>query len=311
MTPGRYLAILLVAALLGTPMLLIARVAPVGCPVADAPSRFLAFCRNGTYQDFEHGAYALRLRPEAVAAAQRAQVLFLGNSRVEIGFSTDATRSSFAAAGLSFYLLAFGHGETDSFAATLLHDLALHPRAIVIDVDPFFIGQPREPAEFLRDRPIRAALEYRAKAAGAALFGRACPAGASFWPCGGDLAVLRDDDDGFWSITGPGTDQILPFRSGNGKAPDPAPFIDAARHFLAGLDLPPACVVLTTVPTPQRPLDAATVRRIADAIGAGWAEPELDGLATIDTSHLTRASAERWSQAFLGEVMPTLQRCAK
>jgi hypothetical protein len=311
MLPARYLALLLLTAFIGAPALMIARVAPLGCPVADAPGRFLAFCRNGAYQDFEHGAYALRLRPDAVTATQRAQILFLGNSRVEIGFSTDATRRGFAAAGLSFYLLAFGYGESDGFAATLLHDLALHPRAVVIDADPFFTWKPGEPALFLRDHPFRAALEYRAKTAAAALLALACPAGSVAWPCGGDLAMLRDDVDGFWSITGPGTSNVLPFNSHNGKAPDPAPFIDAARRFLADLDLPPGCVVLTTVPTPQRPLDAATVHRIADAIGAAWAEPQLDGLATIDTSHLTRASAERWSAAFLEATMPVFERCAR
>jgi hypothetical protein len=311
MAARRYLAILFLVALLATPALLIARVAPLGCPVAAEPGRFLAFCRNGAYQDFEHGAYALGLRPAAVAAARRAPVLFLGNSRLELDFSTAATTRAFADAGLGYYLLGFGYGETDGFAGALLHDLALHPRAVVIDVDPFFDGRLGEPAQFLRDHPIRAALDYRAKAAAAAMLAALCPAGAAGWPCSADaLALMRDDTTGAWTISGPGLDTATPFDSRNGKASDPESFIVEARRFLAGLDLPPRCVVLTTVPTPQRPLDAATVRHIADALGARWAEPQLDGLTSFDRSHLTQESAERWSAAFLAEIMPILKGCA-
>jgi hypothetical protein len=310
MAAWRYLAILLLAAAIAAPIVLLARVAPIGCPVADGPGRFLAFCRNGTYQDFEHGAYALGLRPAAVAAARRASVLFLGNSRLELAFSTPVTDHAFAEAGLSYHLLGFGFGETDGFAAALLHDLALRPRAVVIDVDPFFDGKFGEPGQFLRDHPVRAALDYQAKAAAAALLAGFCPIGATHWPCGSAFALLRDDANGGWAISGPGLDAASPFDARNGKAPDPAPFIEEARHFLAGLDLPPRCVVLTTVPTPQRPLDAATVRAIAEAIGARWAEPQLDGLASFDRSHLTRASAERWTAAFLAETMPLLRDCA-
>jgi hypothetical protein len=310
MRAGRYLATLLLAALLAIPVLLIGETAPIGCPVPEHPGQFLAFCRNGAYQDFEHGAFALGLRPDAVAAARRAPILFLGNSRVVLGFSTKATADAFAAAGLGYYLLGFGYGETDGFAATLLKDLALHPRAVIIDVDPFFDGKLGEPAQFLRDHPARAALDYRAKAAAAALFAAFCPARATFWPCGGAVALLRDDADGAWQMLGPGRETATVFAPGGGKPADPAPVIAEARRFLAGLDLPPECVMLTTVPTPQRPLTPETVQRIAAALGASWAEPRLDGLASFDNSHLTPDSAERWSAAFLAEAMPRLQHCA-
>jgi hypothetical protein len=305
----RYLAILFCAAILAFPVLLTFQVAPIGCPVPNSSRRFLAFCRNGAYQDFEHGAYALGLRPAAVAAVRRAPVLFLGNSRLVLGFSTAATARAFAAADLRYYLLGFGYGETDGFARTLLRDLALNPRAVVIDVDPFFDGELGEPARFLRDHPVRAALEYRAKAVAAALFAAVCPVRAKHWPCGGALALLRADDDGSWELLGPDLDQATPFAARNGKPADPAPFIADGRGFLAELGVPADCVVLTTVPSPQRPLDAETVRRIAEGLGAVWAEPTLDDLASFDRSHLTRDSAERWSAALLDEIMPILRRC--
>ena len=306
----RYLAVFALVAILGAPALLIWRTAPTGCPTADRPDRFLAFCRNGRYQDFEHGAYALGLRPAAVAAAQRASVLVLGNSRIELALSGPTTAEAFAGTRLPYYLLGFGFGDGDRFAGRLIRDLGLRPTALIIDVDPFFDGVQSEPAAFLQDRPARAALDYQAKAAGAALFAAFCPPHATDWPCGGALALLRDDTTGSWTLAGPWPDTAEPFDPRNGKSADPLPYIEEARRFLQPLDLPPRCVILTTVPTPQRPLDAATVRRIAEAIGASWSEPVLDGMTSFDRSHLTRDSAERWSAAFLSEIMPILEDCA-
>ena len=306
----RYLAVFAFALVLGAPAFLVWRTAPIGCPTIDRPDRFLAFCRNGRYQDFEHGAYALGLRPAAVAAARHASVLVLGNSRIELALSGPATADAFAGTGLSYYLLGFGFGETDHFAARLIRDLGLHPTALVIDVDPFFDGALSEPAAFLQDRPARAALDYRAKAAGAALFAALCPPHAADWPCGGALALLRDDATGGWVQAGPWPDAAQPFDPRNGKSADPLPYVEEARRFLQPLGLPPHCVILTTVPTPQRPLDAETVRRIAEAIGASWSEPVLDGMSSFDRSHLARDSAERWSAAFLRDIMPILEDCA-
>lgn len=310
MNGWRYLAVFVLVAILGAPALLVWRTAPIGCPTADRPDRFLAFCRNGRYQDFEHGAYALGLRPAAAAAAQRASVLVLGNSRIELALSGPATAKAFADTRLSYYLLGFSFGETDRFAGRLIRDFGLRPTALIIDVDPFFDGALSEPAAFLQDRPARAALDYRAKAAGAALFAAFCPPHAADWPCAGALALLRDDATGSWALAGPWPDTAEPFEPRNGKSADPLPYIEEARRFLQPLGLPPRCVILTTVPTPQRPLDAATVRRIAEAIGASWSEPVLDGMASFDRSHLTRDSAERWSAAFLSEIMPIVEDCA-
>jgi hypothetical protein len=306
---ARYLLLMFVVGIAAAPLLLAGRVAPLGCPLPGAPGQFLAFCRNGAYQDFEHGAYALKIRPAAVAAAQRAAVLFLGNSRLELGFSTTATAERFAAAGHDYYLLGFGFGETDRFAAELFHRLDLHPQALVIDVDPFFDGALSEPAQFLLDQPIRAGLDYRAKAAGVSLLRAACSRQSNDWPCGGAFALWRDDATGAWEALGPGLDTAERFDPGNGKTRDPGPFVAEAQSFLAQIGMPAACVVLTTVPTPQRSLDAGTVKRIADALGAAWVEPSVPDLASFDRSHLTRDSAERWSAVFLQAAMPVLDRC--
>src|SRR5689334_5407029 len=55
--------------------------------------RYIAYCDAGNYADYEHGAFWFGLEPAASQYAKDADVLFLGNSRLQVGFSTAATRS--------------------------------------------------------------------------------------------------------------------------------------------------------------------------------------------------------------------------
>src|SRR5688500_17401087 len=47
--------------------------------------RYLAYCQATSYSDYDHGAFWFGLEPEAVDAARNADVLFLGNSRMQFG----------------------------------------------------------------------------------------------------------------------------------------------------------------------------------------------------------------------------------
>jgi len=311
MKATHYVSILLVTAAICAPLFMFLRVMPIGCPTARPPGTFLAFCGNQAYQDFEHGAYAFGLRPDAEAATKQADVIFFGNSRSQVAFSTSATRNAFASTPLRYYLLGFGYIETDGFAETLIQHLKLRPKAAVINVDTFFLGTLSEPAMFVREHPMQAELEYRLKALGAALFKTICPASATWWPCAGAVALIRDDATGAWTLSLPGSPpEPVAFDQANGRPLDASPFISNARSFLAQLGTPPSCVVLTTVPTPQQSLDPATVQQIAESLGTRWIEPEVAHLDSFDGSHLSRDSAERWSSALLAEAMPVLRQCS-
>ena len=55
------------------------------------PDRYLAYCQATNYGDYDHGAFWFGLERAALDAAANADVLFLGNSRMQFGLSTDAT----------------------------------------------------------------------------------------------------------------------------------------------------------------------------------------------------------------------------
>ena len=48
-----------------------------------APTRYLAYCGGGNYGDYEHGAFWFDLEPAALDFARNADVLLLGNSRMQ------------------------------------------------------------------------------------------------------------------------------------------------------------------------------------------------------------------------------------
>ena len=59
------------------------------CPASGYGSdHYLAYCQTGGYGDYDHGAFWFGLEPEAQRAATDADVLFLGNSRMQFAFST-------------------------------------------------------------------------------------------------------------------------------------------------------------------------------------------------------------------------------
>src|SRR6516164_23273 len=53
--------------------------------------RYIASCNGTRYADYEHGAFAFDLEPAAENFAREADVLFLGNSRLQYAFSTSST----------------------------------------------------------------------------------------------------------------------------------------------------------------------------------------------------------------------------
>jgi hypothetical protein len=57
--------------------------------------------------DYEHGAFEFNLEPTAQNFAKNVDVLFLGNSRLQVAFSTVATTNWFSAASARYYLLGF------------------------------------------------------------------------------------------------------------------------------------------------------------------------------------------------------------
>ena len=109
------------------------------CTAAGYPvDGYLGYCGASAYGDYDHGALWFNLEPEATRAAANADVLFLGNSRMQFGLSTAATDNWFAAEGAQHYLLGFSHLENETFTRPLLAKLRPRARVYVINVDRFF-----------------------------------------------------------------------------------------------------------------------------------------------------------------------------
>ena len=95
------------------------------CPAtAYGGNHYLGYCQGSVYGDYDHGAVWFGLEPGVREAAAAADVLFLGNSRLQFGFSAPALGQWFEDAGARYYLLGFSHNETAKFTGPLLDEPA-------------------------------------------------------------------------------------------------------------------------------------------------------------------------------------------
>jgi hypothetical protein len=267
---------------------------------------YLARCDAVNYGDYEHGAFWFGLEPAAETSAASADVLFLGDSRLQFAFSTAATAQWFSSASASYYLLGFAAFENSIFARALLHKLKPRAEVYVISITDFF--QPFEAPEakiIMHDDAARTRYE------GKRLWQFVHKAICMKLVCGNALAVFRSRRTGTWYMP-----QVSQFK-GRDRPVSYDQHIDEreideaiaiGRIFLSELPVKTECVILTAIPT------VATKLSVANAIASGLAKmfvvPEhLDGLQTLDGFHLDPASAERWSEAFFKTAGPQIQKC--
>lgn len=281
------------------------------CPAAGyGDDRYLGYCQGSAYGDYDHGALWFGLEPEARAAAAAADVVFVGNSRLQFGLSTEALADWFEGAGASYYLLGFSHNENALFTAPLLADLQPAARAYVISVDKFFFDRPSSVAQEIQHGSPDTRGRYVGKRNWQGVHRAVC--GTLPALCGGQVSYFRDIATGAWIMDGK-----------EGIVPEPIKFdrpvydkasletmpamIESAKAFVAGLDVDPACVILTYIPSTQN--NRILADELAAALGQEIIAPQGEGLVTIDGSHLQPESAETWSAAFMAAAGPRLQQC--
>ncbi len=266
--------------------------------------RYLSLCDAESYGDYDHGAFWFGLEPVASAHAQDAEVLFLGNSRMQLALSTDVTARWFAGASASYYLLGFSHSETVNFVAPLLRALQPRAKVYVINLDRFFTKVVTDPARVVM-RDGAAPGRYKQKREWQVLHRATCSRLPAI--CRDAPAFFRFPETGAWIV------------AGGEKRPKPTSYADAVDDellqvylanggdFISHLPVPEECVLLTMVPTVGTPV--ATGEAFADSVGRRFVAPVLDSLNTFDQSHLDSASAQRWSQAFFDAAGPFIQKC--
>ena len=275
------------------------------CPGnTDGADYYLAYCGAKHFGDYDHGAIWFDLEPKVRDSARSAEVMFLGSSRMQFGFSSDATEHWFAAHSASYYLMGFAYWENYLFAKPLLSLVQPRARVYVVNIDTFFENTESAPARtILHDRD--AYTRYRQKHDLEALHGWLCTAVPS--ACGRAGSFYRSRSTGAYVYRG-GDSGVFPVSYDRVVNKTMAlDYTTRAAPFLAGLPVASKCLILTMVPTTNTPM--ATARDIAQSLGATFIAPEPDGLATYDGSHMNRPSAEIWATAFFEAAGPVIGRC--
>jgi hypothetical protein len=273
--------------------------------------RYLSYCGAKNYGIYEEGAFWFGLEPAAKMSATRADVLFVGDSRLQFAFSTAITAQWFSAVSASYYLLGFIGYENSIFARALLHKLKPRATVYILNIADFF--QPSETPEakfIMHDDEARS--RYEVKHLWQLVHEPICRKLAAI--CGHNLALFRSRQTGALQ-----TETYIPQRAFKGydrpvsysqqideREIDEA--IAIGHIFLSEFPVKTGCVILTAIPTVDTKLDTANA--IAAGLGKMLMVPEhLEGLQTFDGSHLDIASAERWSKAFFTTAGPQIQRC--
>lgn len=270
--------------------------------------RYLAYCNATSYGDFDRGAFWFPLLPESVKAVDQAEVLFLGSSRMQFGFSTDTIRNWFSELDATHYLLGFTHSENIQLFTPLLRSLAPKPKAVVINVDDFFVSRISPPARLIFSEPDIAD-RYLTKLRWQSIHKVVCGNVAIL--CGSAYAVFRDRSDGHWVWQGNAMgENEIPVRLD--FAPPKEEWRsnpELAKEFLAELGVARDCILFTVVPSPSTPLQEA--RWLAANLDVNLVEPLSDAYMTFDASHLNKPSAEHWSQSFIERAGDQLRECVR
>jgi hypothetical protein len=267
--------------------------------------RYIAECNGAGYGDYEHGAFGFDLEPSAQNFARNADVMFLGNSRLQLAFSTGATADWFSAASARYYLLGFTFSENVTFVEWLLRRIRPQARVYVINVDDFFDRSESPPAKVVLHDP-EARNRYEVKRFWQRVHEPICKSFPAL--CGDNLVYFRSRETGAYTKR-PGKQKAEPISydqviSRNVVNSNTASAID----FLSHLPIDRKCVILTMVPTVGTKI--GNVSAIATALGENLITPDIPaGLQTFDGSHLDQPSAERWSKAFFQAAGSKIRSC--
>jgi hypothetical protein len=270
--------------------------------------RYLAACNAARYGDYEHGAFWFDLEPSAQAFAKNADVLFVGDSRLQVGFSTAATANWFSAASNRYYLLGFAGWENMVFPEALLRRIQPKARVYVINVDGFFERSETPGIKTILHDP-EARHRYEVKRLWQRVHEPVCRNLPRF--CGHEPVWFRSRETGAY---------ITP--SGERGVPIPVSYdqainqdvvngdMAAAIDFLSQLRTKHNCIILTMIPSVATKIGNA--KALATALAMDLITPEIPGgLGTYDGSHLNQPSAQRWSQAFFEAAGSKIRSCLK
>jgi hypothetical protein len=269
----------------------------------------VAYCHSERYGYYEHAAYALELEPTLVENFRKAEILTFGNSRMQFFLARPVAQIELSRLDADFHSAAFSYNEAAPFASELVTRLKPRPRAMIINVDPFFWDRMSPAAhEALDDSPMNKAA-FLLKREITRLQRRICGSAPSrSWLCSGEAPVVLRKPDGSWVVDYIEKPDHKPFVENEERFQDLAASSQTrAEQFLNLFDTDRGCVIFTSVPSPASTRNLA--RDLARRLGIRFVAPRVEGLMTFDGSHLDEKSANRWAKAFFSEAGPVLERC--
>jgi hypothetical protein len=272
----------------------------------DSGAYYLAYDRSGQvdHHVLYHGTDA-----EALERLQAAQVLFLGNSRLMFALDHGALRELFEEVDLTYYVLGFGHTEQDDFPARIIAKYDLRPSLVIVNADGFFWdGQSEWAAKTVEESAFDAwKLQFESEAAHRVrrAIHQVVPQYVELQHQRREMVIYRSRLDGTWFVAND-FDEEFPFSWPPLDRHEPsARSLRAAEAFKRDLASRGAELVLCLVPAPQASLHRA--RALAAHLGVPLVAPTVDGLTTIDQSHLSAASRWRFERAFFAQLREILK----
>lgn len=268
--------------------------------------RFLAYCNAESYTNYDQGAFWYRLEPEAYRMAREADVMFIGNSKLQFAMSTDETKSWFSQRAVSFYLFGFAESETVNYFAPVIGQMKPQARVFIVNADAIFEDRMTATMAIISTES-NAELIFRTKKAWQGIHRLVCSSAPKL--CGREAATYRYRKDGSWTLTGRGNSR--PPQDVADGVPDDADswpeYTRVAKSFLSQLPAPRECILLMLAPSTSTHRSEA--EHVARELNIPLISPQLKGLQTFDMSHLDARSAARWSTAFLKEAEAPISRC--
>lgn len=256
----------------------------------------------------DHHALYFGTDAEALAHLRRAEVLFLGNSRLMFAARPGVFDPFFAARGLRYYVLGFGFREADRFPLAIIEKFDLRPQLVVVNADGFFQGGLSDFARtVMKDTPFgawkfgtEAEIGHEVRRAVhqlvpnyVDLFGR------PGFPWRRELVIYRSRTNGTWQLS-PWEAGTAPVQARDLSFPVTPAEVTAARRFKAAIEARGGRLVLTAVPTP-RPSGGGPAR-FAELLDVPLVAVHPPGLMSEDDDHLDESSAVAWSEAFAREL---------
>ena len=272
---------------------------------APPPDHYLAHARGG---HIDHHILYHGIDAPSLEAMRRADVLLMGNSRLMFALRGDVLRQYFLPRGLRAFALGFGHLEQHEFPLAILQRYQLRPRVVVVNVDNFFGGVPSPWSQRVRRDSAFDAWKVQVEAQAAygtrRVLHRVVPHMPELWTEHREFLIHRSRRDGSWFL-GTRFGRGLPLMDFYEGRDELRPHnLALARAFQRTVEDTGARLIFVLIP--GRDVSVTSAQLLAEALNVPLVVPRVEGLRSMDASHLTDESARRYALAFFRELDPVL-----